>query len=343
MAHSAAMDRNLALEAVRVTEAAALAAARLMGRGDEKAADEAATRAMHAAFGSLAIDGTVVIGEGSSAEAPLLYVGERVGAGSGPKVDVALRPLEGISIIARGGHNALSVVAMAEKGGFLAVPGIYMDKIAVGGGLPEGVIDLDADPAENLKRLAGAKDMALADLVVCILDRPRHAKLISQVREAGARIRLILDGDVSGAIATARPESGVDVYMGIGGAPQGILAAAALRCFGGQMHGRLVFRSDADRAAARALGIRDPERKYVLADMASGDVTFAATGVTSGPLLAGVRLAGNAAVSYSMVMRSKSGTLRMIESHHDLSRRAESDSASSRIGSKPRPRSKSAT
>jgi fructose-1,6-bisphosphatase II / sedoheptulose-1,7-bisphosphatase len=320
--NTAAIDRNLALEAVRVTEAAALAASRLMGRGDEKAADEAAARAMHNALRSLAIDGTVRIGEGAKDEAGKLYVGEKVGTGLGPKVDVALRPLEGISIIARGGHNALSVIAMAEDGGFLAVPGIYMDKIAVGGGLPDGIVDLDQEPAKNLKALAKARGVAVGDLVVCILDRPRHAQLIAKVREAGARIRLILDGDVSGAVATTRPDSGVDIYMGIGGAPQGVLAAAALACAGGQMQGRLVFRSDADRAAARAAGIDEPERKYTVADMASGNVTFAATGVTGGPLLQGVRRSNHGLVTHSLVMRSKTGTLRYVEAHHDFSRLA---------------------
>ncbi len=320
--NTAAVDRNLALEAVRVTEAAALAASRLMGRGDEKAADEAAANAMHGALRSLAIDGTVRIGEGPKEEAAKLYVGEKVGTGLGPKVDVALRPLEGTSIIARGGHNALAVIAMAEDGGFLAVPGIYMDKIAVGGGLPDGVVDLDQEPTKNLKALAKAKGVAVGDLVVCILDRPRHAPLIAKVREAGARIRLILDGDVSGAVATTRPDSGVDIYMGIGGAPQGVLAAAALACAGGQMQGRLVFRHDSDRAAARAAGIDAPERKYAVADMAAGNITFAATGVTSGPLLQGVRRSNHGIVTHSMVIRSKTGTLRYVEAHHDFSRLA---------------------
>src|SRR3954453_5792877 len=223
------MDRNLALEAVRVTEAAALAASKLMGRGDEKAADQAAVDAMRQALNGLAIDGTVVIGEGERDEAPMLYIGEKVGTG-GPKIDIALDPLEGTTITAKGGPNALAVVAMAEEGGFLNAPDVYMDKIAIGGGVPEHLVDLDAEPVDNLKALAKAKKVEIPDLVVCILDRPRHADLIAKVRAAGARIMLISDGDVSGVIATSRPESGVDMYMGIGGAPEGVLAAAALRC-----------------------------------------------------------------------------------------------------------------
>ena len=241
------MDRNLALEAVRVTEAAALAASRLMGRGDEKAADQAAVDAMRSALNSLAIDGTVVIGEGERDEAPMLYIGERVGAG-GPKIDIALDPLEGTTITAKGGQNALAVIAMAEEGGFLNAPDTYMDKIAIGPGLPDQLVDLDAGPEENLKQLARAKRMEIADLVACILDRPRHSELIARVRATGARIMLISDGDVSGVISTARPDSGVDIYMGSGGAPEGVLAAAALRCIGGQMQGRLLFRNDDEKA-----------------------------------------------------------------------------------------------
>src|SRR5579883_1858712 len=243
MADVGKMDRNLALEAVRVTEAAALAASKLMGRGNEKAADQAAVDAMRRALNGLAIDGTVVIGEGERDEAPMLYIGEKVGRG-GPKTDIALDPLEGTTITAKGGPNALAVVAMAAEGGFLNSPDVYMDKIAVGGGLPDDVIDIDAGPQENLRSLAEAMGSEVSDLVTCILDRPRHAELIAKVREAGARIMLISDGDVSGVIATALEESGVDIYMGIGGAPEGVLAAAALRCIGGQMQGRLVFRND---------------------------------------------------------------------------------------------------
>jgi fructose-1,6-bisphosphatase II / sedoheptulose-1,7-bisphosphatase len=311
-----AMDRNLALEAVRVTEAAALAASRLMGRGDEKAADQAAVDAMRSALNSLAIDGTVVIGEGERDEAPMLYIGERVGAG-GPKIDIALDPLEGTTITAKGGSNALAVIAMAEAGGFLNAPDVYMDKIAVGPGLPDSLVDLDAGPEENLKQLAKAKRMNLADLVVCILDRPRHSDLIARVRSTGARIMLISDGDVSGVISTARPDSGVDIYMGSGGAPEGVLAAAALRCIGGQMQGRLLFRNDDEKGRARRLGITDLNRKYGMQDLAKGDVMFAATGVTDGTMLRGVRRGADMAATHSMVMRSKSGTVRVVEAQHN--------------------------
>ncbi len=314
------MERNLAIEAVRVTEAAALAASRLMGRGDEKAADQAAVDAMRQALNVLLIDGTVVIGEGERDEAPMLYIGEKVGAG-GPALDIALDPLEGTTITAKGGNNALAVIALAEKGGFLNAPDVYMDKIAVGAGLPDHIVDLDAEPAENLASLAKAKKVDIADLVVCILDRPRHAELIAKVRAAGARIMLISDGDVSGVIATSRPTSGVDIFMGIGGAPEGVLAAAALRCIGGQMQGRLIFRNDDERARARRFGISDLDRKYGLLDMARGNVMFAATGVTDGTMLRGVRRFHGGATTHSMVMRSKSGTVRVIEATHDFTRK----------------------
>ncbi|MBL8707752.1 MAG: class II fructose-bisphosphatase [Rhodospirillaceae bacterium] len=310
------MDRNLALEAVRVTEAAALAASRLMGRGDEKAADQAAVDAMRRALNDLPIDGTVVIGEGERDEAPMLYIGEKVGAG-GPKIDIALDPLEGTTITAKGGTNALAVIAMAEAGGFLNAPDTYMDKISVGPGLPEGVVDLDASPAENLKNLAKAKGMDISDVVACILDRPRHADLIGKVRATGARIMLISDGDVAGVIATAKPGTGVDIYMGSGGAPEGVLAAAALRCIGGQMQGRLVFRNEDEKQRAARWGVKDLTRKYNLMDLASGDVMFAATGVTDGPMLKGVRRASTWATTQSMVMRSKTGTVRIIEAQHN--------------------------
>src|SRR5579862_5260430 len=314
------MDRNLALEAVRVTEAAAIAASKLMGRGDEKLADQAAVDAMRRALNGLPIDGTVVIGEGERDEAPMLFIGEKVGAG-GPKIDIALDPLEGTTITAKGGQNALAVVAMASEGGFLNAPDVYMDKIAVGGGLPEGVVDLDATPAENLKNLAKAKKMEMSDLVACILDRPRHAELIAKVREAGARIMLISDGDVSGVIATSQPDSGLDLYMGSGGAPEGVLAAAALRCIGGQMQGRLLFRNDDERARAARWNITDLNRKYKLEDLAKGDVMFAATGVTNGAMLRGVRRFPGGAVTHSVVMRSKTGTVRHIEARHDFTRK----------------------
>jgi fructose-1,6-bisphosphatase II / sedoheptulose-1,7-bisphosphatase len=313
-------DRNLALEAVRVTEAAALSASRLMGRGDEKAADQAAVDAMRQVLNALAIDGTVVIGEGERDEAPMLYIGERVGTGQGPKIDIALDPLEGTTITAKGGSNALSVIAMAEQGGFLNAPDVYMEKIAIGAGLGE-VVDIDEAPGANLKSLARAKRADVSDLVVCILDRPRHAELIAKVREAGARIMLISDGDVSGVIATSRPTSGIDMYMGSGGAPEGVLAAAALRCIGGHMQGRLLFRNDNERGRAKRLGITDLNRKYGLLDLAKGDVMFAATGVTNGTMLQGVRRFPGGAVTNSMVMRSKSGTVRVIEAQHNFERK----------------------
>ena len=314
-------DRNLAMEAVRVTEAAALAGSRFMGRGDERVADEAALDAMHAALASLAIDGTVRIGEGLEGEAAKLYVGEKVGSGDGLKMDVAAMALEGPTIIAKGEPNGLSVIALTEEDGFLDVPAIYMDKIAVGAGLPDEVVDLDETPEKNLRALAKAKGAEVGDMVACILDRPRHAELIAKTREAGARIMLIRDGDVSGVIATTWPEAGVDIYLGIGGAPQGVLAAAALTCVGGRMQGRLVVRGDDDKALCARHGIAEADRKYGAQDMAAGDVTFAATGVTGGHLLAGVRGGREGAVTHSVVMRSKSGTVRYIEAHHDFARR----------------------
>ncbi len=314
MTDTTTMDRNLALEAVRVTEAAALSASRLMGRGDEKAADQAAVDAMRHALNGLTIDGTVVIGEGERDEAPMLYIGEKVGTGNGPRIDIALDPLEGTTITAKGGSNALAVIAMAESGGFLNAPDVYMEKIAVGAGLPEGIV-------ENLRALAKGKHAEVSDLVVCILDRPRHSELIAKVREAGARIMLISDGDVSGVIATSRPDSGVDLYVGSGGAPEGVLAAAALRCIGGHMQGRLIFRNDDEKGRATRIGITDFSRKYGLLDLAKGDVMFAATGVTTGTMLQGVRRFPGGAITYSMVMRSKSGTVRIIEAQHNFTRK----------------------
>jgi len=318
MVEGVVLDRNLALEVVRVTEAAALAASRLMGRGDEKAADQAAVDAMRKALNALGISGTVVIGEGERDEAPMLFIGEKVGAG-GPKVDIALDPLEGTTITAKGTENALAVIAMAQEGGFLNAPDIYMDKIAVGVGLPDDLVDIAATPSENLTAVAKAKKKDLVDVVACILDRPRHSELIAKVREAGARIKLISDGDVSGIIATSRPDSGVDIYIGSGGAPEGVLAAAALRCIGGQMQGRLLFRNEDEKARARKLGITDLDRVYSMNDMASGDVMFASTGVTDGSMLRGVRRFGGSAITYSIVMRSKTGTVRLIEAHHNFS------------------------
>jgi fructose-1,6-bisphosphatase II / sedoheptulose-1,7-bisphosphatase len=311
-------DRNLALDSVRVTEAAALASARLMGRGDEKAADQAAVDAMRQALNVLDIDGTVVIGEGERDEAPMLFIGERVGTGKGPKVDIALDPLEGTTITAKGGPNAISCIAMAPAGGFLNAPDVYMDKIAVGGGLPAGIIAIDAPPAENLRRIAEAKGIPVEEVAVMILDRPRHEQLIQAVRDAGARIRLISDGDVAGVIATARAGAGIDIYMGSGGAPEGVLAAAALRCIGGQFQGRLMFRNDAERSRARKWGVTDFNRIYHLEDLAQGDVMFTATGVTDGAMLKGVRRVGDKVFTESIVMRSKTGTVRIIESEHNL-------------------------
>jgi fructose-1,6-bisphosphatase II / sedoheptulose-1,7-bisphosphatase len=314
-------DRNLALDSVRVSEAAALAAARWMGRGDEQAADHAAGDAMRQALNVLDIDGVVVIGEGERDEVPMLHVGERVGTGKGPRLDIALDPLEGTTITAKGGPNAIACLAMAQRGGFLNAPDVYMHKIAVGGGLPAGIIDINDPPAANLARLALAKRVEVADLVVCILDRPRHEQLIADVRAAGARIRLIGDGDVAGVIATSRPGSGIDIYMGSGGSSEGVLAAAALRCIGGQFQGRLIFRNEGEKARARRLGIEDLERVYDAEDLAKGDVTFTATGVTDGTMLKGVRRVGDRLFTESIVMRSKSGTVRLIEAEHNLHRK----------------------
>ena len=321
MAEFEKMDRNLALEAVRVTEAAALSASRQMGRGDERTADQVAVDAMRTALNSLAIEGTVVIGEGERDEAPMLFIGEKVGLGHGPAIDIALDPLEGTTITAKGLTNALSVIAMADDGGFLYSPDVYMNKIAVGTGLPDGLVDLDEEPVDNLKNLAKAKKLDVEDLVVCMLDRPRHEDLIAKVRASGARIMLISDGDISGVIATSQPESGVDMYLGSGGAPEGVLAAAALRCIGGQMQGRLVFRNDDERGRATNCGITDFDRKYDLLDLAHGDVMFAATGVTNGSLLRGVRRFSGGANTHSLVMRSRSGTVRYIEAVHNFSRK----------------------
>jgi len=310
-------DRNLALELVRVTEAAAIASARWIGRGKKNEADGAAVEAMRKAFDTVAIDGTVVIGEGEMDEAPMLYVGEKVGCG-GPAMDIAVDPLEGTTICAKGAPNAMTTVALAERGNFLHAPDIYMDKIAVGGGLPEGVVTLNASVATNLKNLAAAKKIAISDLMICMLDRPRHEEIIAQIREAGARIILIGDGDVSGVIAVSQPSTGIDMYLGSGGAPEGVLAAAALRCVGAQMQGKLLFEDDAQIERARGMGITDPNRIYAIEEMAKGDVMFAATGVTAGPMLRGVVREGSGAVTHSIVMRSKSGTVRYVEAHHNL-------------------------
>jgi fructose-1,6-bisphosphatase II / sedoheptulose-1,7-bisphosphatase len=322
MSEPAARDRNLSLELVRVTEAAALAAATHMGSGDHKEADTAAISAAHKLLSSLAIKGTICVGEGKKGESDHLFIGEEVGNGEGPDVDVAIVALEGASIVARGGPNAISTVAMVEGGSFLRVPSIYMNKIAVGPGVPKGIVSLDNSAAENLGALAKAKGVPVSDLVVCMLDRPRHKALLDEVRAAGARVRLILGGDVSGVIATALPESGVDMYMGIGAAPQGVIAAAGLRGFGGQMQGRLFARQDSDQQEAKNLGIEDFGQVFDEKEMAGGNVTFAATGVTYGTLLQGIRRQKGTASSHSLVVRSLTGTHRYIEAHHDFTRRA---------------------
>jgi fructose-1,6-bisphosphatase II len=315
------VERNLALEVVRVTEAAALSSARWMGLGNEKAADQAAVDAMRRAFDAVPFGGTVVIGEGERDESPMLFIGERVGSGEGPDLDVALDPLEGTSIVAQGRANALAVVAIAEKGGFLRVPDTYMEKVAVGP-KAKGAVDLSLSPEQNLHNIADAMKCYVEDLTVVILDRPRHAELIRTVREVGARIKLIQDGDVSAGIATGFPDTGVDVLMGIGGAPEGVLAAAALQCLGGDIQGRLRPRNDQEVERARKLGIKDPDRIYRISDLAkSGEVMFAATGVTDGDLLRGVRFFGGGARTHSVVMRYRSGTIRFIEATHRFDRK----------------------
>jgi fructose-1,6-bisphosphatase class II len=314
------MDRNLALEMVRVTEAAALASARLMGRGNEKQADQMAVDAMRTALNTMRFRGKVVIGEGERDEAPMLYIGEEVGTGEGPELDIALDPLEGTTTCAHGKGNALAVIAIAEKGNFLHAPDTYMEKIAVGPGA-RGVIDLKKSVTQNLVAVAGAKNCNITDLTAIILNRPRHEKLIAEVREAGARIRLIDDGDVSAAIATCSPESGVDILLGIGGAPEGVLAAAALKAMGGDMQGRLAFRNDEEKERAKKMGIKDPDRIYKIEDMAKGNVLFAATGVTTGEFLKGVIFYGGGAKTHSVVMRSETGTIRFIEAIHDFKRK----------------------
>jgi fructose-1,6-bisphosphatase class II len=308
------VDRNLALEAIRVTEAAALNCARLTGRGDEKAADQAAVDAMRKAFDALPIDGTVVIGEGERDEAPMLYIGEKVGSG-GPKVDIALDPLEGTTICATGAPNALAVIAMADGGNLLHCPDTYMEKIAVGPA-GKGVVDLNKTPTQNLQALAEAKRCNVEDLTVIILSRPRHEAIIKEVRQAGARIRLIGDGDVSAAIATTKPETGIDLLLGIGGAPEGVLAAAALRCVGGEFQGRLAPRNNEEIERAKKMGVSDIKKKFSIEELAAGDVMFAATGVTDGDYLDGVHFFPGGATTQSVVMRSKTRTIRIINATH---------------------------
>lgn len=314
------LDRVLVLEMVRVTEAAAIAASTLTGRGDEKAADAAAVEAMREALNQLYLDGTVVIGEGERDEAPMLFIGEKVGAaqGSGPKIDIALDPLEGTTICAKAGPNALAVLAVAEEGGLLNAPDVYMDKIAVGPGYPQGVIDLAKSPTENVHALAAAKGVEPKDIIACVLDRPRHEALIAELRAIGCGVMLIGDGDVAGVIATTDPDTTIDIYMGSGGAPEGVLACAALRCVGGQFQGRLLFRNDDERARARKWGIEDLDKIYSLEDLAKGDCIFAATGVTDGSLLAGVKRMRGKMTTESVVMRASSGTVRWVKGEHRL-------------------------
>jgi fructose-1,6-bisphosphatase II / sedoheptulose-1,7-bisphosphatase len=315
---SKVLDRVLVLEMVRVTEAAAIAASTLTGRGDEKAADAAAVEAMRAALNELDMDGTVVIGEGERDEAPMLFIGEKVGTGNGPAIDIALDPLEGTTICAKSGPNSLAVLAIAEAGGLLNAPDVYMEKLAVGPGLPAGVIDLDRTPTENVAAIAAAKGVRPQDIIACVLDRPRHEALIAELRGIGCGVVLIGDGDVAGVIATSDPDTTIDVYMGSGGAPEGVLACAALRCVGGQFKGRLLFRNDDERGRARKWGIEDLDRQYDLKDLAKGDCIFAATGVTDGSLLEGVKRRGGKMTTESVVMRASSGTVRWVKGEHRL-------------------------
>jgi fructose-1,6-bisphosphatase II / sedoheptulose-1,7-bisphosphatase len=313
------LDRVLVLEMVRITEAAAIAASQLVGRGDEKAADHAAVEAMRLAFDDLAIDGTVVIGEGERDEAPMLFIGEKVGGaiGTGPKIDIALDPLEGTTITAKAGPNALAVLACAEEGNLLNAPDVYMDKLAVGPGYPDGIIDLAKSPTENVKAVAAAKGVKPSEIIVCVLDRPRHAELIAELRGLGCGVQLIPDGDVAGVIAVTNEETTIDLYMGSGGAPEGVLAAAALRCVGGQFNGRLLFRNDDERGRARKWGIEDLHKIYKLEELAKGDCIFAATGVTDGSMLKGVkRLKSGMLTTDSVVMRASSGTVRWVRGEH---------------------------
>lgn len=317
------MDRNLALEFVRVTEAAALASARWVGRGDEKSADAAAVDAMRKAFDVIHMKGTVVIGEGERDEAPMLYIGEKVGntSGDAPSLDIALDPLEGTTICATGGFGSIAVIAVAEKGRFLHAPDTYMDKIACGPAA-KGCIDIDKTATENIHAVAKALDKAVNDLTVVILNRPRHEALIAEARKTGARIHLIGDGDVSAAVSAAWPDSGIDLLMGIGGAPEGVISAAAMQCLGGDFQGRLKFRNEEERARATRMGITDLDKKFTLDELSSGSVMFVATGVTDGSLLKGIRfLPDGKAKSHSVVMRSQTGTIRTIEAFHDLSRK----------------------
>ena len=311
------LDRVLVLEVARVTEAAAIAAARLRGRGDEKAADKAAVDAMRKELGKVHIKGRVVIGEGEMDESPMLYIGEEIGIGDGPDVDIAVDPLEGTTICAKAMPNALAVLAIAERGGLLNAPDMYMNKIAIGPGYPEGILDLDAPPGDVLNAMAKARGVPVTEITACILDRPRHAELIAAVRKAGAGVQLIPDGDIAGVIWTTDPkETGIDIYFGIGGAPEGVLAAAALACIGGQMQGRLVLDTEEKRERARKMGIKDPRKKHSIRDMVQGDCVFSATGVTSGTMLQGVRFRPGVVETETVVMRSATGTVRWIKAEH---------------------------
>jgi fructose-1,6-bisphosphatase II / sedoheptulose-1,7-bisphosphatase len=311
------IERIFTIEVARVTERAAIAAAKLRGRGAEKISDQAAVDAMRGELGKLPIDGTVVIGEGEMDEAPMLFIGEKVGTKFGPKVDIAVDPLEGTTLCAKNMPGAIATLAMAEEGTLLHAPDIYMDKIAIGPGYPKGVVDLDAPGDENIRNLAKAKGVKPASITAMILDRPRHADLIAAVRKAGAAVSLITDGDVAGVIHTAEPDkTGIDIYLGIGGAPEGVLAAAALRCIGGQMQTRLVIDSDEKRERAIRMGIKDPRKKYQIEDMVKGDCLFAATGVTDGRMLAGVKFGNGVIETETVVMRSVSGTVRWIRAEH---------------------------
>lgn len=315
---SQVLDRVLVLEMVRVTEAAAIAASTLVGRGDEKAADAAAVEAMREALNGLDMDGTVVIGEGERDEAPMLFIGEKVGTGQGPAIDIALDPLEGTTICAKAGPNSLAVLAIAEEGGLLNAPDVYMDKIAVGPGYPVGVIDLDKTPTQNVEAIAAAKGVKPHEIIACVLDRPRHEALIAELRAIGCGVVLIGDGDVAGVIATTDPDTTIDVYMGTGGAPEGVLACAALRCVGGQFKGRLLFRNDDERARAAKWGVTDLDKQYDLTELARGDCIFAATGVTDGSLLAGVKRMRGKMTTESVVMRASSGTVRWVKGEHRI-------------------------
>jgi fructose-1,6-bisphosphatase II / sedoheptulose-1,7-bisphosphatase len=314
---SPALHRNLTLELVRVTERAAIASAAWRGKGDEKAADRAAVEAMRTELSNVSIDGRIVIGEGERDEAPMLFIGEEVGSGKGPAVDIAVDPLEGTTLCAKNQPDSICVLAMAERGGLLNAPDVYMQKIAIGAGYPEGTVDLDMSPKENIASLARAKGVAIEEITAVMLDRPRHAALLDELRSTGCAIKLISDGDIAGIIHAVNTEdTGIDIYIGSGGAPEGVLAAAALRCIGGQMQGRLMLDSDEKKARARRMGITDPNRKYKTDELASGDVLFAATGVTDGFLLDGVRFRKNDVRTSTVVMRSWTRTVRWITAEH---------------------------